>query len=474
MPQIQAASKFNDPAVEVLPRSVRIQVIGAGTNEPVRTHAVLFQGRYRDFPVVRVPNHALVYRVDNGRLAAELEELAAQQHTTLGDLRERAETTEVQSLLHGLLVAKSKDPKGPIYQELERLAQQTEPLLVQFDGVIVNGNRRLAAMRQLLAQDEHRYTGFADILVAVLPSDTGTAEVEYVEAALQMAPETKLGYGWIDRRLKLRKQRDELHLPVEQIRAAYRIADPAQIDRELAELALAEQYLAEYCSDPGRYSLVADAEVLFVGLRAQLARLDEAQRRFWCLAGFAMIHGRPTAEAPERYARYFPFSAPVPHDLPSSGVRRLAAQFGIAGADQAGVREESIPEDPAAPQTLLTILRDRDKSSATARVIANTLDELRLESQEHRAPGKLLKRVRQTSRLISTLEPDRLSPEQRRSLRGDLAALQAHAAHLLSALEDEPVVAHEPPPSGRLLRKLYRNFAPPIVQRLGRPGSGSS
>jgi hypothetical protein len=468
MTQTLSASKPGDPPAEVLPRSVRIQVIGAGTNEPVRTHAVLFQGRYRDFPVVRVPNPALVYRVDNGRLAADLEELSAQRHSPLSDLRQRAEAPEVQSLLHRLLVAKARDPQGPIYAELERLAQQTEPLLVQFDGTVINGNRRLAAMRQLLAQDKDRYAGFADVLVAVLPSDTAPAEVEYVEAALQMAPETKLGYGWIDRRLKLRKQRDELRLPVEQIQAAYRITDPTQIDRELAELALVEQYLSEYCAEPGRYSLVADAEVLFAGLRAQLARLEEAQRSFWRMAGFVMIHGRPAADIPERYARHFPFSAPVPPDLPSFAVRRLAAPFGVFGAGHTGDGDGGASESSDGAQTLLAIFRDREQSRVTAKVIADTLDEVRLEAQEHRAPEQLLKKVRQTGRLISRLEPDRLSPEQRRSLRGDLAALQAQAAHLLGALDDEPVVAGQPLRPGRLFRRLYRDMAPPIVQRLGR------
>jgi hypothetical protein len=151
--------------------------------------------------------------------------------------RAAQETPAVQEVLHGLLLRKAEDRAGPIFAELQRLGQQTEPLLALFDGLVVNGNRRLAAMRELLRRDPRRYAPFAEVAVAVLPEGTAPDEVEYVEAALQMAPETKLGYGWLDRRLKLRRQRDVLGLPTQQIMEAYRIDDAGQILRELGELA---------------------------------------------------------------------------------------------------------------------------------------------------------------------------------------------------------------------------------------------
>ena len=449
------------PASPVMPRDARIQAIGAESHAPVRTHAVLLQGRYRDLPVVRVPQEALVYRIDNGRLAAELEEQVVRERSSLASLRERGETSEIQALLHRLLVGKARDPLGPIYAELERQGRQTEPLLIGFDGVVINGNRRLSAMRELVAQDPGRYGGFGQVLAAVLPPETGAADIEYVEAALQMAPETKLGYGWVDRRLKLRKQRDELRLPLDQIRAAYRIEDPAQVDRELAELALAERYLDAYCGEPGRYSLVADDEILFTGLNGQLAQIDAAARPFWEAAGFVMIHGRPADEKPERYARHFPFSPPVPADLPASGPRRLAARFGVRDGG------------PDASQGLVAVFRDRRSSAATARLIADTLDEMRLEEMDLRAPERLLRKVRQAGRLIARLEPGRLSPDQRRTLRGDLAALLAQAAHVLGELDGGRPAALErracpkPPRTKPLLRKPYRSIPGRICRRIG-------
>ncbi len=199
----------------------------------------------------------------------------------------------MQQLLHRFLLDKARDPGGPVLQELERQGLQTEPLLITADGLLINGNRRLAAMRQLLAQDPARFASFAEITAAVLPADAGSVDLDAIEAALQMAPETKLAYGWINRRLKLRRQRDDLKLPLQTILDAYRMPGPIQLDREIEELALAEDYLADYCDAPGLYSLVGQAEALFVGLRERLAALPDELRPLWRLAGFAMINGRP-------------------------------------------------------------------------------------------------------------------------------------------------------------------------------------
>ncbi len=445
-----------------LSRQTRIRLIGERGSAPQHSYMVLFQGRYREFPVTKVPNEALVYRVENGRLAAELEEHAAATGVSVEELRRGAETPEVQEHLHRLLVAKANDPQGPIFAELERLGEQTEPLLVLFDGVVINGNRRLAAMRELTKRDSTAYTGFSEVSVAVLPPDTEPHEIEYVEAALQMAPETKLQYGWLDRRLKLRKQREVLRLPVEQVMAAYRIDNPADIAREIAELGLAEHYLKDYRHEPARYSRIADAGELFIGLQKQLSALPNPQQEFWCLAGFALIDGRDAGSA-NQLQRLFPFAPPVPAELPSLAARRLAKRFGVESADRPDDEELSHNE----VQDLLAIFRDKHKSATTGRSIADVLDELRLEHNDRRAPERMLQKVREAGQLIARLEPERLSPDQCRRLRGDLAALQAHAAYVMGGIEEKPVVPalwHYPK---AIIRPPYRKIPWRIMQRMG-------
>ncbi len=378
-------------------------------------------------------------------------------------LGERSETEDLQGFLHGALLARARDPAGPIYAELERLAQQTEPLIVLFDGTVVNGNRRLAAMRDLRARNAERFATFRTADIAVLPNDIAPREVEYIEASLQMAPETKLGYGWVERRLKLRKQRDVLRLPLHEIMAAYRIEDPGQIDRELAELRLAEDYLEGFQSTPAHYSAVADAAELFVGLNEQLGALDRDDAAFWRLAGFVMIEGR-TPPLQKRMEQLFPFAAPVSAEMPRSAQRRLAERLDIDGA---GDLDETVALPSNMVEALSGVFRDRQASGRVAKTIADTIDELRLEHGERHAPERMLQKVREAGKLIARLEPERLTAKQRRSLRVDLAALMAHGSFLLGEMGEKPDVPVRWVYTKPLLRPPYWKVPLRLLRRLG-------
>lgn len=423
-------------ATAPMAREERIRIIAERKELPGRGQPVFLGGRYRFFPIAQIPIETLVYRLDNGRLAAEVEEYAAAQGTSVDALRDRAETRALQDFLHDELLQMARDPEGPIFAELERLAQQTEPLLILFDGTVVNGNRRLSAMRDLLRRDRGRYDGFRLADVALLPDGTKAREVEYVEASLQMAPETKLAYGWIDRRLKLRKQRDVLRLPVDEIMAAYRIDEAGQIDRELAELALAEDYLRSFRGEPAHYSAIADAGELFIGLREQLGGLPEDKTLFWRNAGFAMIEGR-TPDLQKRLAQLFPFAAPVAPEIPGAAQIRLAQRLEVDGAND--LADEGALA-PRAAEDLFAIVQDRRRSRAIAKLIADIVDELRLEHSERNAPERMLQKVRQAGKLIARLQPHRLSPAQRRTLSVELAALMAHGHFLLGEMDEKPAV----------------------------------
>jgi len=235
---------------------------------------------YQEIPVTAIDHTLLIYRVDNGRLLADLAE-RTENVEVLSRIRDNPEAFETQSFLHRLLLSKSKDPAGPIFDELAREAIQTEPLLVDCNGVVINGNRRLAAMRTLHAIDVSKYASFATVSAAVLPDNISPQDIEFAESALQLAPETKLGYGWIERRLKLQHQVKQLKFPESWIMKAYRLQDPGQITGELAELDLLEDYLCSFVAAPRQYSLVADAEDLFRGLQNQLTTLSDPLARIW-------------------------------------------------------------------------------------------------------------------------------------------------------------------------------------------------
>ena len=148
---------------------------------PIARQFVPLAGGYREVPVIALPADLLLYRAGNGRVLAELGERVRQDGGSVAAIRAEEASAPVQQLLHGLLVAKAADPTGPVLQELARHGQQTEPLLATAEGVLVNGNRRLAAMRELRARDPARYAGFATVTAAILPAETSAQEMEELD-----------------------------------------------------------------------------------------------------------------------------------------------------------------------------------------------------------------------------------------------------------------------------------------------------
>ncbi|MFC7053390.1 hypothetical protein ACFQI3_11895 [Hansschlegelia quercus] len=382
--------------------------------------------------MISVPHGVLVYRAENGRIVAELEAHARRAGTSVARLADAEDDREVQALLHRLLIVKASDAEGPVFQELQRHAKQTEPLLISSDGVVVNGNRRLSAMRELLAHDPVRYADFALVAAAVLPAEAEEADYDFIEAALQMAPDVKLAYGWVNRRMKLRRQTEELKLPLAEIIDAYRFESADQIKAEIEELSLAQSYLA-YRGAPGAYEEVTQLEDLFVGLGAQLSRTPPRLRACWRAAGFAMIDGRSAIKGP--MDRYFPFADPVPAALPEEALRRFSAESELSTTTDA--------EGPLSAAKLaeieVLILRNSGRSAEFAAMLFDISEMIRAEHRDRRAPNAALKQMSRAKSALSELDIGCMSPKQLRRLQSELAAIQAQVDILLG--EPKPTSA---------------------------------
>jgi len=426
-------------------RRRRIAAAAAGV---APDHWVTLRQGPRQVPRIPLPQELLLYRVDNGRLLAELQERLVNQPERRRHLVEQESESGTQELLHELLLEKARAPAGPILQELERLAVQTEPLLVDAAGVVVNGNRRLAAMRWLLAVDPQRYTRFQTPLVAVLPAEVERADLEFIEAALQMAPETKLAYGWLDRRLKIREQRELLGLAEAWIQEAYRMQKPEQLQRELAELQLAERYLEEVCRTPLRYSAIADAEPLFTGLTAQLAALPRRLARPWRALGLLLIHQRQQLDT--GLAKHFPFADPLASELPWEVLARLAQDWGLVDGDAEAGGSESLPNTVLHELAAMAGADAHRERRATQ--VQDQLDATRLQLRQERIPERLAESLRQVRRQLRKLDLNRLDRRERQRIRGELLALLTEAEPVLGG------AALSPRPQRGLLSRLLERW----------------
>ena len=398
-------------------RRNRLKRIRQAAKQPLGQHWVTLKQGPQQIPILELDQNLLLYRADNGRLLAELGQRFAGQQGRIKALKQSEESTDTQELLHELLIAKAADARGPILEELRRLAVQTEPLLADATGVVINGNRRLSAMRLLLTEDESRYSRFLRPQVAVLPKGVTREDLEYLETALQLAPETKLPYGWVERRLKLRHQTRELGLDAAWVQEAYRLGSEQQLNKELAELDLVETYLTHWHGTSCEYPVVAKSEPLFEGLCAQLDGLKGPTKTVWTTIGLLLIHQRQ--QLPAAVDGLYPFAAPAGDSLPPQVLQQLAAELALV---------ETAGQKPLKKTTLRSlqnvILNTQDRRAMATR-IQGLIEELQEQHQKDRIPGRILKNLQQSNRLMEKLQAEALSERERAQLLGEAAAIKS-------------------------------------------------
>jgi hypothetical protein len=290
-----------------------------------------FRSTKFDLPVIRVGIDLPVYRMENFRTYTDQHEYIAKEKRPTDFFASGQEVESVQQVQHDLLARLAKkgvaDSVVPVIEVIEKEGQR-EPFLIASSGVMVNGNRRLAAMREL---------GLKHLDVMVLPSDASADEIVDIEASLQGKPETKLEYDWIgDGQLISRligmgrtpKQvADQLHRSEKDIRTSVQALKEADL------------YLKEWAHAEGEYSRVReDAEQLFKDLPKLLegkdAKLAQASR----VMAWSMFDNREKVPG-----RLYDFNAAI-GKLAEDVLDRVASDLGLSTSDEQP--SEDTPADP--------------------------------------------------------------------------------------------------------------------------------
>jgi len=225
--------------------------------------------------VISLPIDFPVYRMENCRtFSAQQTEIARGEHPN--DFFEKGqEFTTAQQAQHEILATlanQGTESVTPIVSVLEKDGQR-ETILITSTGVVVNGNRRLAAMRELKTRKDGSVDErFTNIRCAVLPPDVTRDEVDDIEADLQARPQTKLDYDWIGDARLIRRQ-------VGKNRTTKEVADrlrrsKTDIENVLQALDEADLYLSEWIEKPREYELLQDGQQIFGDLPKAIAKKD--------------------------------------------------------------------------------------------------------------------------------------------------------------------------------------------------------
>lgn len=244
------------------PNSQRIMIITEAVNssQTGEKYQVEYRGKYRPLPVIEVPIEMLVYRIENIRTKSLQKQWLAQHRDLPRDLfigdPFSIEAQENQHQVLKMLVNKEDLLKA--FKNNDKL-QQTEPLICSNNGVVVNGNRRLCAWRELYYNNRTKYSHFQTVRIAVLP-DNDEQGIYDLEVALQIRSDMKAEYVWhaiaADYQEKFDAGRDIGELAEKQNKK------PEEISTYIECYNYAAQYL-ESIGHPDEWTLVDKQEYAF-------------------------------------------------------------------------------------------------------------------------------------------------------------------------------------------------------------------
>jgi len=339
----------------------RVDYLDNLKDRDILTHTTLqFQGRVQELPVYVVPLELLCYRLANGRTRAAQAEYKV-THGLQKGFFDNPDSTAALDAQNDLL-SKMVDDKNLL--GVLRTEQQTDALVLDNRGYVVNGNRRLCAMRRLLSEDSVTFRRFRNVRVAILPTCT-EEEIREVEAQLQINPDTKADYTRVDFAMMQRSLREGGRSDPE-IAKLYGIKQKSAVVQSIETLSLAEDYLSSRGWD-GQYSKISESnEYAFSQLlKGRKNALSESERDAFTQLAFLLIDnpegGRLYDRVPDLARDLEPVveqvkaEMDVPIHIPEANAL-LGGVEGRLSLDCAGIVE--LLEDPNSHDTAREIVKN--------------------------------------------------------------------------------------------------------------------
>ena len=277
--------------VKVEPARIREAQIAERAAESKKTEPFYeYQSQLHDLPVIHVPLGLPIYRMANFRTRTAQQAYARREVKSADYFSSGEENEAAQQRQHEFLFKYANTGRegsvAPITDVL-KAERQRQPILITRRGIVVNGNRRLAAMRSLFEEDPNLYREFATVKCQLLPITATEKDIVEVEVRLQMKQRTELDYDWINECIAIRELRDSGR-PMRELMALMN-KKRVEIDDAINALTEADFYLVEWLNRAGDYETIEDAKQLFFDIGenvgAKTGEPQEVSRRIaWLLA----------------------------------------------------------------------------------------------------------------------------------------------------------------------------------------------
>lgn len=382
-------------SVEQWPLSRRLDFIRKlqDSPPPTETQQLEFQDDVKFYPVHIVDLGFPCYRLANGRTQAAQRELI--ENDGLDESFFEADPDSEAALDRQEQILREMVTEGTNKEILDilRRSPQTQALILDSEGYVINGNRRICAMRLLYEQDEKEYARFARVQILLLPPCTRD-DVDELEAKLQWRPDGRSEYSWVDKAIVLRK-RQQRGWTVEKLVQFYDM-NKTEVQLWIAMLEDAEAYLEERGSK-GKYSRVLNKRYAFEQLQKGRKKCgpDEPKKQLFTSVSYLMLDdadatGRRLYESiPDALKFLDDIAEQIQTDIEdTSGTEGGDGDTNADGLDVLGAGTES-PYARAA-----TLIRDTELGDEVRDIVRDKIDEKRRDERERRDATYCLREVR--------------------------------------------------------------------------------
>lgn len=228
---------------------------------------IRYCGEVKTFIEYEIPMDLIIYNVENGRIAS-LVKSYEREHSSLNPEKEEDAKQIAQFLYDSNDIANKKTKRNIVANG------QLETGIITCDGVLVDGNRRVSLMRQIISDSSFSTSERArceKFRAIVLPEDADKKEILRLETTFQMGSDEKVGYNAIEKYLHAQDLSDQ-GFSTSDISEFMNLDGATEVTKLLEIKQLIDEYL-EYFGLDGLYTRLPK------GFEDDLQKLNTAIRK---------------------------------------------------------------------------------------------------------------------------------------------------------------------------------------------------
>ena len=221
--------------------------------------------KFKPCPIIWLDIGIPIYHLHNGRTRdAQRSHLISNSSLPKTYFEKGLENNQQQKIQHKILFKLSQDNTANIYKVLKtsNTFREDAPLLIDSNGMLINGNRRMAAIREIYQSDQKKYNNYRRVPCAVIEEHLNDKDVKEIENFLQVIKENKQDYNWISLCLEVQDERKRLKLSNKQIATNMGRTEP-EIERLYNLITVIDNCLDNDHKSPGDYDKVKNQEQLW-------------------------------------------------------------------------------------------------------------------------------------------------------------------------------------------------------------------